>query len=342
MPTSMAINIPTITARRSTMINRSLKRLFAIIPLLIAALCITAGTVWAAPQPAFKIGYLPLTHSLAVVVADKLNTGKYKNLKPELVKFSSWPELLDAYNSGKIQAASELLVLAMAAAERGVPESVVALSHRHGDILTVAKDINSVKDLKGKRVAIPHRMSVHNILLSQALKKVGLTLKNVEWIEMPPPDMPAALARGDIKGFIVAEPFGTKAIQAGFGKKLLNAKDIWPDYICCGLVINPAFKKKYPAATREYVDSFTAAGRYIDTNRREAIKIARQYMNIDEKVFAQSLALDVKYSDLRLKRGEVEKLQKYALELNLIKKPVNLDSLLDLTLVTAPAKKGKK
>lgn len=324
------------------MINRSLKLLFATIPLLMAALFITAGTVWAAPQPTFKIGYLPLTHSLAVVVADKLHTGKYKNLKPELVKFSSWPELLDAYNSGKIQAASELLVLALAAAERGVPESVVALSHRHGDILTVAKDINSVKDLKGKRVAIPHRMSVHNILLSQALKKVGLTLKNVEWIEMPPPDMPAALARGDIKGFIVAEPFGTKAIQAGFGKKLLNAKDIWPDYICCGLVINPAFKKKYPAATREYVDSFTAAGRYIDTNRREAIKIARQYMNIDEKVFAQSLALDVKYSDLRLKRGEVEKLQKYALELNLIKKPVNIDSLLDLTLVTAPAKRGKK
>lgn len=321
--------------------NRILNRLFATIPLL-GALFITAGTAWAAPQPTFKIGYLPITHSLAVVVADKLNTGKYKNLKPELVKFSSWPELLDAYNSGKIQAASELLVLALAGAERGVPESVVALSHRHGDILTVAQDINSVKDLKGKRVAIPHRMSVHNILLSQALKKVGLTLKDVEWIEMPPPDMPAALARGDIKGFIVAEPFGTKAIQAGFGKKLLNAKDIWPDYICCGLVINPAFKKQYPAATSEYVDSFTAAGRYIDTNRREAIKIARQYMNIDEKVFEQSLGLDVRYGDLRLKRGEVEKLQKYALELNLIKKPVNLDNLLDLTLVAAPAKKGKK
>lgn len=316
-------------------------KLLATIPLLLTML-IPAGSAGAAPPPTLKVGYLPITHSLAVVVADKLNTGKYKNLKLELVKFSSWPELLDAYNSGKIQAASELLVLALAGAERGVPESVVALSHRHGDILTVAKDVNSIRDLKGKRVAIPHRMSVHNILLSQALKKEGLTLKNVEWIEMPPPDMPAALARGDIKGFIVAEPFGTKAIQAGFGKKLVNAKDIWPDYICCGLVINPSFKKQYPAATKEYVESFTAAGRYIDANRREAIKIARQYMNIDEKVLEQSLSLDVSYGDLRLKRGEVEQLQKYALELNLLKKPVNLDSLLDLSLVAAPARKGKK
>jgi NitT/TauT family transport system substrate-binding protein len=309
---------------------------------LLVVLLITVSAVLASPQPTFKIGYLPITHSLAVVVADNLNNGKYRQLKPELIKFSSWPELLDAYNSGKIQAASELLVLALVGAERGVPESVVALSHRHGDILTVAKDINSVRDLKGKRVAIPHRMSVHNILLAQALKKEGLTLKDVEWIEMPPPDMPAALARGDIKGFIVAEPFGTKAIQAGYGKKLLNAKDIWPDYICCGLVINPAFKKQYPGAVKEYVDSFTAAGRFIDTNRKQAIAIARQYMNIDEKVLEQSLSIDVTYGDLSLKRGEVEQLQKYALDLNLLKKPVNLDSLLDPTLVAAPDKTGKK
>lgn len=316
-----------------------LARTFSIFLLFVVSM---TGIATAAETPVFKIGYLPITHSLAVVVADKLNTGKYKNSKPELVKFSSWPELLDAYNSGKVQAVSELLVLALAGAEKGVPESVVALSHRHGDILTVAKDINSVRDLKGKRVAIPHRMSVHNILLSQALKKEGLTLKDVEWIELPPPDMPAALARGDIKAFIVAEPFGTKAIQSGFGKKLLNAKDIWADYICCGLVINPAFKKKYPAAAHEYVDSFTAAGRYIDANRKDAIKIARQYMNIDEKVFEQSLSHDVTYGDLRIKRGEVEQLQKYALELNLLKKPVNLDSLLDLSLVAAPVKKGRK
>jgi NitT/TauT family transport system substrate-binding protein len=309
--------------------------------LLFTVMALT-GIASAAEVPTLKIGYLPITHSLVVVVADKLNAGKYKNLKPELVKFSSWPELLDAYNSGRVQAVSELLVLALAGAQKGVPESVVALSHRHGDILTVAKDINSVRDLKGKRVAIPHRMSVHNILLSLALKKAGLTLKDVEWIEMPPPDMPAALARGDIKAFIVAEPFGTKAIQAGFGKKLINAKDIWPDYICCGLVLNPAFKKKYPAASREYVDSFTAAGKFIDGHRGEAIRIARQYMNIDEKVLQQSLDHNVTYSDLRLKRNEVETLQKYSLELGLLRKPVNLDALLDVTMVKSAAKKGNK
>lgn len=310
--------------------------------LLLLALLVPAGRATAAAVPTLKVGYLPITHSLAVVVADHLNAGKYKNLKVEPVKFSSWPELLDAYNSGQAQAVSELLVLALAGAEKGIPKTVAALSHRHGDILTVAKEINSVKDLQGKRVAIPHRMSVHNILLAQALKKAGLTLNDVEWIEMPPPDMPAALARGDIKGFIVAEPFGTKAIQAGFGKELLNAKAIWPDYICCGLVFNPDFVKAYPDATKEYVASIAAAGRFIDANRKEAIGIARKYMNIEEKVFAEALDHDATYADLHIERDEVEQLQRYALELKLLKKPVDLDRLLDPSLLPAPTAKGKK
>lgn len=326
-----------ISKRDTTMTSlpKSIAQLLFALSIIVA----TAATSSAAGPPEFKIGYLPITHSLPVVVADRLYAGTYKHLKPTLVKFSSWPELVDAYNSGKVQAVSELLVLALAGAERGVPTSIAALSHRHGDILTVAKEINSVRDLKSKRVAIPHRMSVHTILLSQALKKEGLSLKDVEWVELPPPDMPAALARGDIKAFIVAEPFGTKAIQAGIGKKLLDAKAIWPDYVCCGLVINPAFRAKHPEAVREYLDSFTAAGRYIDKHRVESIRLARAYMNIDEAVFAQSFEHRVSFSDLRLRRTELAKLEQYARELQLLKKPVQLDHLLDP--VPAATRKGK-
>ncbi|MBI5444349.1 MAG: ABC transporter substrate-binding protein [Deltaproteobacteria bacterium] len=287
----------------------------------------------AADKPVLKIGYLPITHSLPVAVADALYSAKYKNFKLEPVKFSSWPELVEAYSSGKIQAASELLVLALAAAERGVPEKIVALSHRHGDILTVAPEIGSVKDLKGKRVAIPHRMSVHNILLHLALQKEGLKLADVEWVEMPPPDMPAALARGDIKGYIVAEPFGAKAVLGGYGKKLVDGRQIWADYICCGLVVSPSFAAAHPEAVKEFVQSFVAAGQYIEKNREEAIRIAKKYMAIDEATWRKSFEWGVSYGDLRPVRSELEALQKHALELKLLKAPQKLDALVDASLV---------
>lgn len=292
-------------------------------------------------KPVLKIGYLPITHSLPVVVANRLSGDKLKSFRLELVKFSSWPELVEAFSSGKIQAASELLVLALAQAERGVPEKILSLTHRYGDIVTAAKDVRTVGDLKGKRVAIPHRMSVHNILLYRLLKQNGLSLSDVEWIEMPPPDMPAALARGDIKAYIVAEPFGAKAVLGGHGKKLIDAREIWPEYVCCGLVVNPGFEKDHPEAVQELVDSLVAAGRYIDRNREEAARIARQDMNIEEATWRQSFDWGVTYGDLRIRKEDLEALHRYTVEMGLLKGPLKIDGLFDDSYVSkAYAKAG--
>lgn len=292
-------------------------------------------------KPTLRIGYLPITHSLPLVVTDKLDGGKYKNFKLELVKFSSWPELTEALNSGQIQGAVHMLELAMVSRERGIAEQVLALSHRNGDVMVVAKDINSVKDLKGKKVAIPHRMSGHNILLYRALKNNGLTLDDVQWIEMAPPDMPAALARGDVKGYIVAEPFGAKAVLGGYGKVLLRAQDIWPNWICCGLVLRSEFIKKYPEATQEFVDSFVSAGQFIMNNQEEAIKIAQAYMNIEAKIWKKSFEWGISYSDLRPQRQELKRLQDYLVQLKLLKGPINVDTLLNDSFVKKAYEKVK-
>ena len=83
---------------------------------------ITAGVLSAAvltgcgkeksEKDSVKIAYLPITHSLAVLEeAEELE--KQNGIKVELVKFGSWPELLDALNSNKVDGASVLIELAM-------------------------------------------------------------------------------------------------------------------------------------------------------------------------------------------------------------------------------------
>ncbi|HXY87702.1 MAG TPA: ABC transporter substrate-binding protein [Candidatus Acidoferrales bacterium] len=291
-------------------------------------------------KPTLKVGYLPITHSLGVVVADKLYQGKYKNFNLELVRFSSWPELSEALNSGHIQGASILLPLAIGSMEKGVNLQVMALSHRDGNAMVVANDINTIKDLKGKRVAIPDRMSVHYILLFQALKDSGMTLDDVQWIEMPPPDMPAALANGDIKGYIVAENFGAQAVVGGYGKLLFKGQDVLPDECCCGYVLNKDFKEKYPDATQEFIDSIVHAGQFIDNNRTGAIGIGKQYMKMDDKVWEKSFEWGIKFSDLKPTREDLDTLQKYMVELKLIKAPLSMDKLLDDSFVSRAYQKG--
>lgn len=286
-----------------------------------------------------KIGYLPITHSLPLVVADKRNRGKYQNVRLELVKFSSWPELMEALNSGRIDGAISMLELAMVSAERGVPIEILALSHRNGDAITAAQDIRSVKELKGQRVAVPHRISGHYILLYQALKDNGLTLDDVQWVEMAPPDMPAALARGEVKAYVVAEPFGAKAVLGGFGKTLLVAQDIWKNWICCGLIVGSEVKERNPAAVRELVESLVEAGSFIERDRTSAIKIALEYMKIEEAAWRKSFELGISYADLKPKPKELVRLADYLQELKLTQAGVQLDRILDDSYVTDAYKK---
>lgn len=288
-------------------------------------------------KPVLKVGYLPITHSLPLVVADKLDQAAYERFKLELVPFSSWPELTEALNGGKIQAAITMFELAMVSQKRGVPVQVVALSHTNGDVLVVAKNIEKLEDLKGKTVAIPHRLSGHNILLYKALKDKGINYQEVGKLEMAPPDMPAALARGEVAGYIVAEPFGAQAVVGGQGKVLLRAQEIWPGWICCGLVIDSRLAAENSAAVQELVTSLVKAGKFIQKNRPEAVGIAQQYMKIKPELWERSLDW-IDYSNLTPKPEEFTRLQDYLLELpwngrkgSLLDGKVDIDKLVNPT-----------
>ena len=129
------------------------------------------SAVPSAEQKVIRIAYLPITHSLAGFEAAELEKLKKDGLNIELVKFGSWTELMDALNTGHVDAAVALVELVMKAREQGVDVYLASLAHRDGNVIVVGNDIGSAADLKGKTFAIPHRQSSHFILLNEALAK---------------------------------------------------------------------------------------------------------------------------------------------------------------------------
>jgi len=59
------------------------------------------------------------------------------------------------------------------------------------------------------------------------LKNHGLAYNDVNVVELPPPEMAAALAEGRISGYCVAEPFGAKSVAVDKGKTLFESQDLW-------------------------------------------------------------------------------------------------------------------
>ncbi|MDR0954104.1 MAG: ABC transporter substrate-binding protein [Rikenellaceae bacterium] len=266
-----------------------------------------------------KIGYLPITHALPALTAAALQE-EGDSPRIELVKFGSWTDLSDALNTGRIDGASVLVELAMKSREIGIGLKAVALGHTDGNVVIVAPGINSASDLRGKSFAIPHRQSSHYLLLNQVLGDAGLSVDDINIVELAPPDMPYALSSEQIAGYCVAEPFGAKAVDAGIGKVLFESAELWDHSLCCVLVLNEKYIEQHHKAAHEFVEAYKEAGEYIDSHREEVFELTREQLNIDKTVYDLSLRW-ISFDDLAIGRAYYDDLTRRVSEAGLSDTP---------------------
>lgn len=232
-----------------------------------------------------KIGYLPITDAAPLLVAH--HNGYFKDAGVEVEKptmLRSWAQLIEAFISGQVNVVHLLSPMTVwARFGSNVPAKIVAWNHVDGSALTVSPDINEVKDLAGKTVAIPFWYSIHNVVLQAMLRDAGLTAvskkqgkptdKEVNLVVMAPADMPPALASKNIAGYIVAEPFNAVAETMGIGKVLRFTGDVWKNHACCTVFMHERDLEQRPEWSQKVVDAIVRAQLWIRENREETAKI---------------------------------------------------------------------
>ena len=285
----------------------------------------------AVEQKTVRIAYLPITHALPVFATKELETPDGP-VHVELVKYGSWPELMDALNTGKVDAAAVLVELGVKAREQGIDVRAAALGHTEGNIIIVGNDINSVQDLKGKSFAIPHKQSTHKIFVDLMLEKAGLTENDVRVVEMSPPEMPAALAVGQIAGYTVAEPFGSLALALNRGKVFEAPNALWHDNICCALVFNGAFVDTHHELAKAFTKAYLDAGAYLDAHPEAQKAIAKKYMKFKDPVIERSLQV-ISYKDLALTEERYQELVHHMKHIDLIKTVPAYTDFVDTSLL---------
>jgi NitT/TauT family transport system substrate-binding protein len=261
----------------------------------------------------------------------------------EYTKFNGWPELKESFMASRIKAAYFLAPLAMELADKGVPTKIVALGHRSGAVVMVKADspIQSMKDLKGKRVAIPSRFAVDYLFVRRLLKQHGMTAGDVTIVEMNPPDMPAALYAGAVAAYATGEPFGAVAEKAGYARPLYMTRTEWPNYICCVLTVREELIQTQRAEVQQLVNYVMSSGTWLDTspaNRDTAADIAATPRFFNQKADVLKFVLTnppdrVTYGDLRVIRSEFEEMMQLALEAGIISRPVPYEKYVDESFV---------
>ena len=295
---------------------------------------------------------LPVTCNLTLPVAcmaKAASNAAAKSSGPvfefEYSKYSGFPELKESLMAGRIQAAYVLAPMVMDLASSNVPVKVVSLGHRSGAVIMVRTDsgYKRFRDLAGKRIAIPSRFAVDLLFLRKMLAQEGMTIKDVEVIEMPPPDMPAALYAKAVDGYCTGEPFGAAAQMAGYATPLRMTRDEWPNYICCVLTVREDLIANNRPLVQDLVNYVQAAGVWLDkdpAHREKAVAIAatKKFFNQDPKIlnFVMTNPSDrVTYGDLRIIRSEFDELMRLSLEAGTIKKPIPFETYVDESFVKA-------
>ena len=103
--------------------------------------------------------------------------------------------------------------------------------------------------------------------------------------------MPSALVSGKIGGYCVAEPFGAVAVHLGRGHVLMRDSELWPDSLCCGLVLNTRALAGRDALTEAFRKDYLAAGDYLAGHPQFAEDVAVKYLKQGKEVLQISLPL---------------------------------------------------
>ena len=233
------------------------------------------------PADPVRIGYLPITDASPLLAAHARKLFEQEGLQVEAPRlFRSWAQLVEAFMAGQVNVVHLLSPMTIWARYGSqFPAKVVAWNHMSGSALTVAPNIRSVKDLGGKKVAVPFWYSIHNVVVQHLLREHGLTIvtrptdslkaNEVALSVMAPADMGPALANGAIAGFIVAEPFNAAAESNGIGRVLRFTADVWREHACCVVTMHERDLKDRPEWSQKVVNAVVNAQHWLRNNRRE-------------------------------------------------------------------------
>jgi NitT/TauT family transport system substrate-binding protein len=290
----------------------------------------------------FRVGFIPVTCHLTCPVTDFINKQLSGKSGFQPVRFQGWPELKEAFISGYLPATFILAPLAMRMREDGVPLKIIYLGHRDGTAMAVHKDskIYQIEDLKGKKIAVPNRFSNQKLLVVKALKDHGVALDQVEIVEMPPPDMPAALFSRAVDAVTSGEPYMGQTELDGYGRILYQTKDVWPNFISCVLAVREDVIQNQREAVEKLVAGIAKSGKWLDQkmdHRMEAADfVAEQYYNQNPRLlrFVLSKPPDrVKYTNLTVRKNDFLEIEKLARETGILKGKITFEDYADTSFI---------
>lgn len=253
-----------------------------------------------ANDPSLRVGLYPnVTHTVGIVGLQKGFFQKAVGREHPILYhlFNGGGEIITALTIGELDLAYVGPGPAVNGIAHGAPLRILAGASERGFALVVPRDssIRQVKDLSGKRVAVPTLAGTQDLCLRYLLRKNGLEDSakggSVHILHANPSEIPSLIELKHIDAALVAEPLPSLLQYRFKARRLLEADQIWPKGSLPStiLVVSEKALREKPKQVRRFLNAHYAVTSWIQTHPREVQQEVHQFLEANHRKIAQEV-----------------------------------------------------
>lgn len=192
-------------------------------------------------------------------------------------------------------------------------------------------DIKSVKDLKGKKVAYL-KGTVRHSSLAKALKTEGLSIKDIESLNLNFDASGPALIRGDVDAVVESESIVFPLVSKGAARVIISGRDR-PDWATPSAInVNGDFAKKHPDIVKRFLKIDLKTAQWAEEHPDETIKIFANATKQKEEAVRKQYPQNTFYVDPKITDTAIQRLkdeEEFMKENNLLEGKIDFNSWVD-------------
>ncbi len=236
--------------------------------------------------------------------------------------------------SGQLQFGYSGVTSLLLAASKGLPVKIVCTAAAStgeagkdysGVVVKADSPVRTAADLGGRTVALNTLQNIGDTTIRASVRKAGGDPKAVKFVEVPFPDMPAALQAGRVDAIWAVEPFLTAALGQGGRVVAWNYVDAAPDLTAATYFASKQLITTNSDLVMRFTEAMTESLRYADAHPDEARQVLGTYMQIAPEVVAK---LTLPKWRTEINRRSVQTLADLAVEDGLMDKAPDVNALL--------------
>ncbi|NNH27357.1 sulfonate ABC transporter substrate-binding protein [Acinetobacter terrestris] len=213
-----------------------------------------------------------------------------QHVKVKWVEFTAGPQLLEGLNVGSVSLGEvgEAPPIFAQAANANLVYVANQPAMPTAEALIVQKDspIQSIKDLKGKRVVLNKGSNVHYLLL-KLLEANNLKLDDIQVVYLPPADARAAFEKGAVDAWVIWDPFFAAAEQQIGARVIANGENLVKNYQF--YLADRKFAEQNPEVVKAVINELNVAADWMTKNQDEAAKILEKPTGLDASILKTSI-----------------------------------------------------